>query len=286
MCVSQVSETRVELEIGKKTVRQTGVGEQPSNTLNRSDRSALEEALKIKNQMKDVEVVAIGLGSLNIRDHLIICLKLGADRAVHLICEESSFDSYGVAFEISRYLKHAEFDIILCGNRTSDWNGGQVGAVLGQILDLPQITEVVKIEVNPLKNTVIGHRKLKRSDRQIVECSLPAVITVDPMINQPRYISVHTQVKKHPFEAISLEQVTVSPQQVQNNAMTELVGVGVRRPRPKKMIMPDKNLSAEDRLKFILSGGQNATKKGNILTGAVEEVAQKIILFLTQEKVS
>ncbi|MHB8072430.1 electron transfer flavoprotein subunit beta/FixA family protein [Desulfosporosinus fructosivorans] len=250
-------------------------------TINRPDRCALEQALVLKRQLDNVEVIVISFGPSYVREILEICLKMGADKAFHLESEDIQLDAYAVANELSKKIKRETFDLVLCGNTSVDWNGFQMAAILAHLLDVPQITGVIELEVLQSNNIVQASRKLKRGARQVVECNLPAVLAVEREIHAPRYISVHTRVKRFLDESL-LEKVGVDCQAISSESLVELVDVGPKRPRTKKTIVPEQNMSFQDKMKFMKSGGVSS-KKNNLLKGNVKEISRSVLDFLERE---
>ena len=250
-------------------------------TINPPDRSALEQALLLKRQLNDVEVIAISLGPSNVREILEVCIKMGADKAVHLECEDPKLDAYAVAKELSKKIKQEIYDLVLCGSTSADWNGFQMAGILAHLLDAPQITGVSEMEVQKSSNILRASRKLKRGARQIVECNLPAVLAVESVIQAPRYISVHTRIKQFLSESL-LETVGVDCQSISSECLVELVEIGPRRPRTKKTIVPEANMSFQEKMKFIKSGGVSS-KKNDVLKGNVSDISRCILDYLERE---
>lgn len=281
VCVKQVPDVRCVREISKTTIREGG--SEHYQTMNLPDRSALEQALYFKRNLTDVEVIAISLGPSRVREILDICLKMGADRAIHLECDDSDLDVYAVGHELSKLIKESSFDLVLCGGGSADWNGLNMAGVLATMLDVPQITGVIGLQVMLSEGIARVTRRLKRGARQVIECTLPAVLAVDSLIQQPRYISVHTRLK-HEFPGNSLvETVVIDGREIGKESLLELVDIGPRRPRPKKVIMPDENLSPQERLKLMISGGVSSKKNNSVVKGNVVEVSRRVINYLIQE---
>ncbi len=281
VCVTQAVETRIDLDINNNRILQ--VGGEIFHPIDRSDRSALDEALQIKNEHKNAEVIVISLSSNDTNIQLSTSLKLGADKAVLLKCKSKFMDSHSTAYILSQYFKRTKADLILCGGSTSDWNGGQIAPILAQLLDWPQITSALKIKINTKDNKIIAHRKLKRGARQILECSMPTVIAVDKNIIQPRYISFHNQIRKTYETKIEIEEIETK--KIESNIKLDVVEIGRRKPRIKKIAAPSKNLSVAEKMKFLMSGGITKQKNNDIHKGEGKEVVHKIVEFLEKEKI-
>lgn len=266
-------------ETTNNSVAQGVVGQ--LRTINPPDRSALEQALLLKRQLDNVEVIAISLGPPNVREILEICIKMGADKAIHLECEDTKLDTYAVATELCKKIQQESFDLVLCGTTSVDWNGFQMAGILAHLLDAPQITGVSQMEMQRTGNALQASRKLKRGARQIAGCNLPAVVAVESTIQAPRYISVHTRIKQFLIESL-LETVHVDCQAISSESLVEVVEIGPRRPRTKKTIVPEQTMSMQDKMKFIKSGGV-AAKKNDVLKGNVTEISRSILDYLEKE---
>ena len=282
VCVKQVPDIRAVKEISKTTIGQSG--NEHFYTINLPDRSALEQAVWFKRHLPDVEVVAISLGPSSVWETLDICLKMGADRAIHLECEDSNLDVYAAGHEIAKLIKESAFDLVLCGGSSVDWNSSHMASVLSTILEVPLITSVIEMQVLQSEKITMATRRLRRGARQVVECTLPAVLAVEDAIQQPRYVSVHTRLKqKFPRNSL-IEKVEIDGREAGKKSLIELVDIAPRRPRPKKVILPEENLSAADRLKLMISGGVSSKKNSSsVVKGNVVDVSRRVMDYLVQE---
>ena len=160
---------------------------------------AVEAALKIKDA-KGGKVTVLSLGNAFLREVIKKPLSMGADDLILL--EDPAFvdgDSWSTANALVAAIKKiGAFDLIICGREASDWNGGQVGIGIAEMLGLPSVTLVKKIEVAD------GKLKLQRvqpDGYEVVEVSLPALLTVSNEVGQPRYPTIKgimTAKKKEP----------------------------------------------------------------------------------------
>ncbi|HUT97267.1 MAG TPA: electron transfer flavoprotein subunit beta/FixA family protein [Dehalococcoidales bacterium] len=148
----------------------------------------VEAALKIKDAQGG-KVTAVSLGTNQLRDIVKKPLAMGADELILL--EDEAFDggdSWSTAYALAMAIKKiGEYDIIFCGREASDWNAGQVGSGIAEILGLPSVTLVKKVE------PAGGKAKLERvtdEGYEVVEVSLPCVITVSNEIGEPRYPTI------------------------------------------------------------------------------------------------
>lgn len=161
---------------------------------------AVEAALKIKDA-KGGKVTAISLGPNQVREVVKKPLGMGADDLILL--EDTAFaegDSWSTAYALAMAIKKIGiYDLIFCGRESSDWNAGQVGSGIAEILGLPSITLAAKIDIADTKAIV---KRITDDGYEVVEVSLPAVITVSNEIGSPRYTTVAKVVaaaKKEPI---------------------------------------------------------------------------------------
>ena len=152
------------------------------------DENAVEAALKIKDAQGG-KITALSLGVNLLRDVVKKPLSMGADELVLL--EDDTFvdgDSWSTALALAKAIeKIGEYDIIFCGRQASDWDAGQVGSGIAEILGLPSVTLARKVEVNDGKARV---ERVTADNYQVVEVSLPAVITVSNELGEPRYATI------------------------------------------------------------------------------------------------
>ena len=149
---------------------------------------AVEASLKIKDA-KGGKVTAISLGDKLLREVVKKPLSMGADELILL--EDEAFiggDSWSTAYALAMAIKKAgEYDLILCGREASDTNAGQVGLGIAEILGLPSVNLAKKIDITDGKAKV---ERMTADGYEVVEVSLPAVITVSNEIGEPRYPTI------------------------------------------------------------------------------------------------
>jgi len=149
---------------------------------------AVEAALKIKDA-KGGKVTAISLGTNQLRDIVKKPLAMGADELILL--EDEAFDggdSWSTAYALAMAIKKiGEYDIIFCGREASDWNAGQVGSGIAEILGLPSVTLAKKIDITDGKARV---EKTTDEGYEVVAVSLPCLITASNEIGEPRYPTI------------------------------------------------------------------------------------------------
>ena len=180
--------------------------------INPFDAIALEEALHIREcRGSEVEVTAVGIGNADFESELRTALAIGADRAVR-VDFEGTLDPWSVAQLLAAMVWRENPDLVLMGKQAVDDDSNQTGQILAGLLDWPQATFASKIEfVEPARISVA-----RETDRglETVMVRLPAVVTTDLRLNEPRYASLPAlmKAKKRPIETISHRDLDVSPE--------------------------------------------------------------------------
>ncbi len=183
VCINHVPDTETKVKVGADnlTIDRTGV----NFILNPYDEFALEEGLRTKEKQGG-EVVAVSCGPDANKETLRKALAMGVDKAV-LLKTDASLDTLGVAQALAAYAKEAGAEIIFTGKQSIDYDDSQIGALLGELLGWPSVSVAVKLEIAGGKLT--AHREIE-GGHEIVEATLPAVISAQKGLNEPRYPSL------------------------------------------------------------------------------------------------
>jgi len=187
VCVKRVpdtSESNVKIDNSKKAIVKEGL----VYTINEADNYALEEALLIKEKSGGT-VTLITLGSGESEDTLRMGLAKGADSAIRL--DDPAFDGSDgevIAGILSTAIQGIEYDLVLTGCMAGDTGYAQVGIALAEKLQIPHAAMVTQVELNDKKAKV--SRELEGGLLEVLELSLPAVLTIQTGINEPRYASI------------------------------------------------------------------------------------------------
>jgi len=173
------------------------------------DEYALEEAIRIK-EAKGAEVTALSVGSDSAKDVLKNALALGADTAV-LLKGDGQGDAFAVAQMIAAYAKDKGFDLILCGNKGLGGDNAAMGPMLAELMGVAQANVIVKLELG--EGTFKAEREIEGGS-ELVEGALPAVITAQKGLNEPRYASLKgiMAAKKKTIEELEAAPVTAGAQ--------------------------------------------------------------------------
>ena len=183
VCVNHVPDTETKIKIGPDglTIDRTGV----NFMLGPYDEIAVEEGLRIRDKWKG-DVVVLSLGGDSHRETLRKALAMGADRAV-LLKDDAIRDSFAVATALADELQRLAPDVILFGKQSIDYDDAQVGTLVAEILGLPSVAVVVKMEIQD--GTVTCEREIE-GGHEVVETRLPAVFLAQKGLNEPRYPSL------------------------------------------------------------------------------------------------
>jgi len=177
------------------------------HSMNPFDEIAMEEAVRLKEKGKVTEIIAVTLGGAKNEETLRTALAFGADRAIH-VKEEGDIQPLTAARALAAIVKKEGAQILFTGKQSIDDDANQTGQMTAAVLDLPQATFASKIELEGSKATVT--REID-AGLETLEVDLPAVITVDLRLNEPRYLKLPDimKAKKKPIETVSLADLGV-----------------------------------------------------------------------------
>lgn len=177
-------------------------------SINPFDEHAVEEAVRLKEAGTATEVVVVAVGSAQSQDVLRHALALGADRAI-LVDSADALNNLSYAKVLREIVKREAPQLILLGKQAIDDDAAEVGQMLAALLQLGQATFASKITLADGKVTVV--REID-AGQETVQLQLPAVITADLRLNEPRYIKLPNlmMAKKKPLETILLSDLSVS----------------------------------------------------------------------------
>lgn len=214
------------------------------------DEQAVEAALRIKDaQGGKITVISLGTGLL--RDVVKKPLSMGADELILL--EDPAFDggdSWSTAAALAAAIKKVgEFDVIFCGRQAADWDSGQVGSGIAEILGLPSVTLAKKVEVSDSKATV---ERVIPDGYEVIEIGLPALITVSNELGEPRYATI-----KGIMSAKRKEPIVWAPADLEID--TAQIGAAGRRVKMLRLFQPVREGACE-----IIEGEDEADAGANL----------------------
>ena len=193
------------------------------------DENAVEAALRIKDAQGG-KITALSLGINLLRDVVKKPLSMGADELVLL--EDEAYtegDAWSTAYALAMAIKKiGEYDLILCGRQAADWDTGQVGSGIAEILGLPSVTLAKKIEITDGKARV---ERVTADGYEVVEVTLPALISVSNELGEPRYPTIKGIMAAKRVEPIIWKPADIGVDPAQ-------LGAAGRRARLVKLFQP------------------------------------------------
>jgi electron transfer flavoprotein beta subunit len=178
-------------------------------SINPFDEIALEEALRIKERGDASEVIVVSIGGSEAQQQLRTGLAMGADRAI-LVDTDAATDALTVARVFKAIIDRENVDLVILGKQAIDDDNSQTGQMLAAIWDRPQATFASEVVFD---GNVAKVTREVDSGLETLEIDLPAVITVDLRLNEPRYVKLPDimKAKKKPLDTIALSELDVSP---------------------------------------------------------------------------
>ena len=176
-------------------------------SMNPFDEIAVEEAVRLKEAGKVSEIVAVSLGGKKCEDTLRTALAMGADRAVH-VETEAALEPLAVAKLLKAVADKEQPQILLLGKQAIDDDANQTAQMLAALMNAPQGTFAGKLEIDGSEAVVM--REID-GGMETVALKLPAVISADLRLNEPRYVKLPQimQAKKKPLEKLAVEELGV-----------------------------------------------------------------------------
>jgi electron transfer flavoprotein beta subunit len=177
-------------------------------SINPFDEIALEEALRIKESGGASEVVLVSIGPSAAQQQLRTGLAMGADRAILVIADDEP-DTLTCARALLELVNREQPDLVLVGKQAIDDDNAQTGQMLAALWGRPQATFASKVEI---RDTVATVTREIDAGMETIEVDLPAVITADLRLNEPRYVKLPDimKAKKKPLEEITLADLAVA----------------------------------------------------------------------------
>jgi electron transfer flavoprotein beta subunit len=196
VCIKRVPDTEARIKIAddKTSIDPAGI----KYIISPYDEFAIEAALRLKEAKGEGEVIAITVGESSSAEQLRSALAMGADRAV-LLKGQPTLDGNATAKALAAEIKTIAPDLVLCGMKSVDDDQQQVGPMLAEFIGAPSVSVVAEFELQDGK--AVAHREID-GGVEIVEVSLPAVITMTKGKQEPRYPNLKgiMAAKKKPLE--------------------------------------------------------------------------------------
>lgn len=189
--------------------------------LNEWDAFSLEAALQLSESSDGGEVVVVTVGEEESEEGLMACLAKGADRAVRVWDDSlAGADPLAVASVLAALAAREEPDLILAGAQSSDAANAATGVALAGLLDLPRVAVVKRVERDAAG--LVVERELDGGAVEVLRVPLPALLTIQTGINEPRYATLRAikQARSKPLEALGLADLGLGPEQVASGSRT------------------------------------------------------------------
>jgi electron transfer flavoprotein beta subunit len=199
VCMKQVPDTETLIKVAGAGIVTDGI----KWVMSSFDEFAVEEALQQKEKMKAGTVTIVSLGPDRAIEAIRTGLAMGADNAVHI--NDSAYyetaDPFATAAVLAAAIKDLDYDCVFLGKQAIDDDSGQVPAMVGDLLGIPVVTQVIKLEVADDKSKATVTREVE-GGHAILEVSLPAVFSAQKGLNEPRYASLPgiMKAKKKPVD--------------------------------------------------------------------------------------
>jgi len=255
VCVKQVPDTEAPIRIRPD---RSGIDEGGLNlVVNYYDEHGTEAGLRLREQFGGT-VTLISVQPERAKEALRAGLAMGADEAL-LIWDPvlSGADHLTVAQVLAAAIRTLPHDIVICGKLSTDDNAGIVGSALAEYLDLPQATAIAKLEVDATGSTAVVHREVEGGE-EVLEVRLPAVLTVERNLNEPRYPSLPgiMKAKRKEIKTMTLSALGLDPNHIKQ---------GITRSRLVKLESPPKR------------------QPGRMIQGDADTAVAALVAFLKDE---
>lgn len=205
VCIKQVPNTAdVRIDPETNTLMREGV----ESIINPFDMYAIEEGLRLKEQQGG-KITALSMGPPQAESALREAISMGADAAV--LVSDRAFagsDTWATSYTLAAAIrKLGDVDVVICGKQAADGDTAQVGPGIATFLDLPQVTYVRKIDEIDEKHVVA--ERLLETGYEVIDCSLPCVLTVVKEINEPRLPSLKGKMAARKAEIITWQAADI-----------------------------------------------------------------------------
>jgi electron transfer flavoprotein beta subunit len=188
--------------------------------INPYDEYAIEEAIQIRDANSG-EVTVVTIGGEESEKELRTALAMGCDKAVLINTEDDleDGDQFTTSKILAEYFKGKDADLIIGGNVAIDGGSGQVGPRLAELLNIPYVTTITKLEIDGNKATVVRDVE---GDSEVIETTLPLLVTAQQGLNEPRYPSLPgiMKAKKKPLEELELDDLDLEEDDVEPKTKT------------------------------------------------------------------
>jgi len=216
VCISQVpdTESRIKLAADGRRIDEAGL----KFIVSPYDEFALEEAIRSKEK-DGGDVTVISFGPDRVQQALRECLARGATKAIHVKGDVADADSLGIAKVLTAAIKSTPHEIVFFGKQGVGSDNSLVGPMVAELLGYPQVNVVTHMEIADGK--VVAHREIEGAE-EVIEATLPVVITAQKGMNEPRYASLKgiMAAKKIAIETKSVTDLGLTDGDIFNQRIT------------------------------------------------------------------
>jgi electron transfer flavoprotein beta subunit len=215
VCIAQVPDTEARIKIAdNRRIDESGL----KFIVSPYDEFALEAAIRLK-ESKGGDVTVLSFGPDRAQQGLRECLARGATKAVHVRGESGNADSLGIAKVLAAAIKTIPHDVVFFGKQGVGTDNSLVGPMVAELLGYPQVNVVTHLEVGDGKLT--AHREIEGAE-EVLEASMPVVITAQKGLNEPRYASLKgiMAAKKIPIDAKNVTDLGLQESEIYNQRVT------------------------------------------------------------------
>jgi electron transfer flavoprotein beta subunit len=211
VCIAQVPDTEARIKIAdNRRIDESGL----KFIVSPYDEFALEAAIRLK-ESKGGDVTVLSFGPDRAQQGLRECLARGATKALHVKGESGNADSLGIAKVLAAAIKTIPHDVVFFGKQGVGTDNSLVGPMVAELLGYPQVNVVTHLEVGDGKLT--AHREIEGAE-EVLEASMPVVITAQKGLNEPRYASLKgiMAAKKIPIDAKNVTDLGLQESEIYN----------------------------------------------------------------------
>jgi electron transfer flavoprotein beta subunit len=252
VCMKHVPDTESKIRVKGDG---SGIATEGLNfVVNPYDEFAVEEAIRIKERTPGSKVVVVSIGPEDATKSIRTCLAMGADDAVHILDTDfQRFDGVATAALLAAALKDIPFDLIICGKQAVDDDCAQVGPALAEYLGMPNVSVVTKLEVAADAKKITVEREIEGA-KEVVECMLPALVTAQKGLNEPRYPSLPAimKAKKMTIKTVPAAELAAGP-------------------------------AGEAKIEVVKFAEPPGRKAGRVLEGEPKDVVKQVVTLLVEE---
>ena len=199
------------------------------------DEYGVEEALRLRESGAEAEIVAVAVGPARAEEALRTALAMGADRGIHVVTDVA-LDVIALSAVVAQIAKTEQAELIFCGGQQADWDSQGLGAATAERLQWPQATWTSALELN---GTMLVGKHEADEGSESFEVALPAVVTTQQGLNEPRYPTLPNimKSKKKEIRKETLEGFSVAPK-------LKISGVEIQVKERLKKILDGKDAAA------------------------------------------